>query len=152
MDPKPIQKRGPKKPSKASKKRIEALKLRWLDEFTRTGWRGATSAIGVSANTVYYWYSHDPIWRAMYDKVHTGTIAELECILDDAARGLRDMSGPQVTAAIFRLKGLAPARYRERYSLEHTGADGGPVKIESGDSSRGMRMLETWRDRCTSVN
>jgi hypothetical protein len=33
-------------------------------------------------------------------------------------------------AAIFLLKGRAPAKYRERF--EHTGKDGGPMRLDGG--------------------
>ena len=39
---------------------------------------------------------------------------------------------------------LKPGEYRDRVSVEQTGADGGPIKIE-GEAQRGMDLLNRWR-------
>jgi hypothetical protein len=55
-----------------------------------------------------------------------------------------------MTLLIFRLKALRPM-YRDRVALEHTGADGGAIKVENaGDSQRGMQMLQSWGNRLKS--
>lgn len=38
--------------------------------------------------------------------------------------------GPTVTSRIFALKNAMPDEWREKQAVEHTGADGGPIKTE----------------------
>lgn len=42
----------------------------------------------------------------------------------------RDMPGPAVNARRFALANAAPEEWREKQSLEHTGANGGPIQSD----------------------
>jgi hypothetical protein len=58
------------------------------------------------------------------------------------------MDRAAMTLLIFRLKALRPHLYRDRVSLEHTGAGGGAIKVEQGgDAGRGAQLLEEWAGR-----
>ena len=91
-----------------------------------------------------YWRKHDEDFAEKFDRCKAYQIDKLESVLDEAAMGHRDISSPQMVALKFRLQALEPTVYRERVSIEQSGPGGGPIKIDSGDGSRGMELLERW--------
>ncbi len=72
-------------------------------------------------NTTYYeWLHNDPQFAAALRDAKEFAIETLENRLDRAALDEEDMN---VTAAIFRLKGLRPEVYRERHEITMTRAE-----------------------------
>lgn len=71
-------------------------------------------------------------WREQFPEFH------LACRRGQAKRtqylegGMleRDMPGPAVNARRFALANAAPEEWREKQSLEHTGANGGPIQSD----------------------
>ena len=77
-------------------------------------------------------------------------VQEFAKLMEQVITGQQPMDRVQMTLLIFRLKALRPM-YRDRVALEHTGADGGAIKVENaGDSQRGMQMLTSWGNRLKS--
>ncbi len=118
----------------------------------------AARKTGVSASTVWQWRQDDEVFRQIFDaakmRVEQQIVAKLEAEADRRAMtgtlkpvfylGTKcgDVREYSDTLLIFRLKGLAPDKYRER--LEHTGAGGGPVEIlVKWDGNRNEPHLES---------
>ena len=77
--------------------------------------------VEVSRETVYEWARTIPEFADALEVARGKRVQTLE-------EGLLrvDQSGPAVTARIFALKNAAPHEWRDR--VEHTGADGGPIR------------------------
>lgn len=74
----------------------------------------------------------------------------LESRLDDLAMGrcdAEDVDRTSVTAAIFRLKGLKPATYRERVAIGVGATASSEEAEEKGDASAALLLLELWSKR-----
>jgi transposase-like protein len=86
--------------------------------------RAARSA-RIGRRTLYQWRDADPEFNA---KCISSRELGLQAELDDLETKLIER-GKKIsdTAAIFMLKSHRPGRYREK--VEHTGEDGGPLKI-----------------------
>lgn len=105
---------------------IEHVKKRaWLKEFANNPLcmghiRLTCSAAKISSSTYYGWLHDDLAFAAEVKEAAEFAIEKLENRLDRAALSEDDMN---VTAAIFRLKRLKPAEYRERYEVTLTRAE-----------------------------
>lgn len=103
----------------------------------------AAAAAGVSRQTVYRWREEVPEFGNAWDDVREASIERLEQALYERAVDSSDQ------AAFFLLKALKPETYRERQTVEHTGAGGGAVKVEhshdlsklSADRIRELRSI-----------
>lgn len=120
------------------------LKQQWLTAYVEIGWRAACSKVGCSLSLPTYWRTHDTQFADDYARCKAYQADRLEAVLDEAAAGEREITSPQMVALKFRLQALDPATYRERVSIEQSGPGGGPIKIDGGDSGRGMDLLERW--------
>jgi hypothetical protein len=139
---KPKAKRRPGHPTAEESKAIEALKDRWIEVFAGSGWRRACDEVGVAISMPTYWRQHDDAFRAKYEAAREAVADMLEARLDDVAFGRAEGTGPAVTAAIFRIKGMRP-EYRDGVRIGfRTGKGGQP---EPGDKERGLLLLELWR-------
>jgi hypothetical protein len=73
------------------------------------------AVIGIHHKTYYDWLATDPDFAAEQETAKEYAIESLESRLDAAAL---DEEEPNITAAIFRLKGLRPEVYRERHEIK----------------------------------
>jgi hypothetical protein len=105
----------------------------------------ACEATGVRRATVYGWRSGDPLFAQAWDEAVEQGLDELE---QEARRrafhgtdrpvfykgeecgAIREYSD---TLMIFLLKGGRPQKYRENVSHEHTGKDGGPIRLAKAE-------------------
>lgn len=102
---------------------------------------GACQAAGLPRRTVYDWRDQDKTfadaWQTAYDRGTDLLEAEAQrraiegvekpVTVAGEREVIRDFSD---TLLIFLLKARRPERYRDNVRHEHTGADGGPVKVE----------------------
>jgi hypothetical protein len=148
QQPSPAPKRrGPGRPPKSAAGDIEAAKKAWLAAFPDHGWDGACRIAGIAISTPSSWRRIDPAFHTALEALDVEIADRYEKIADEAINGQRQMDRSAATLLIFRLKALRPRKYRERTTIEHTGADGGAIKIENGDASAGARMLREWGAR-----
>jgi hypothetical protein len=149
MDQQPAkQRRKAGRPPKSEREAIDAQKERWLQEFQTKGWRGACNAIGISQGTPSNWRLSDPAFRAKHEALTPLVAEDLERLVEEVIAGQRTMDKVQMTLLIFRLKALKPSLYRERWSVEHSGPDGGAIKVEqTGEAQHGMTLLKQWGGR-----
>lgn len=146
-------KRSNGRPNAQERERIEANKARWLQEFRTKGWDGACAAVGVAVSTPSNWRLTDPAFRAAHEALTPLVAEDLERLVEDVIAGKRQMDKVQMTLLIFRLKALKPSLYRERWSVEHSGPDGGSIKVEqTGEAQRGMSLLRQWGGRLAGSN
>lgn len=152
MDKQPAkQRRKAGRPSNAERETIDAQKEQWLQEFQTKGWRGACNAVGISQGTPSNWRLSDPAFRAKHEALTPLVAEDLERLVEEVIAGQRTMDKVQMTLLIFRLKALKPSLYRERWSVEHSGPDGGAIKVEqTGEAQHGMTLLKQWGGRLAS--
>jgi hypothetical protein len=154
MDQQPAKrKRSNGRPNADERERIEANKERWLQEFRTKGWDGACAAVGVAASTPSNWRLTDPAFRAKHEALTPLVAEDLERLVEECIAGKRTLDKVQMTLLIFRLKALKPSLYRERWSVEHSGPDGGSIKVEqTGEQQHGMTLLRQWGGRLAGSN
>jgi hypothetical protein len=134
------------RPGRAYKTR-HPKKRAFLQSYEQHGYVGrAASEAGVHRTTVYDWLKSDPEFAA---DVETAEKAVLERMEEEAdRRAIQGMRKPVFyrgdvcghvqeysdNLLMFRMKALAPEKYRDRQSIEHSGPDGGPIrhKAEEG--------------------
>ncbi len=127
-------------------------------------------AAGIHRVTFYDWLGHDEGFAAAVEDAAADATDSLELEARrraaegvESKRGIYDRSGRLVaeetevkysdTLLIFLLKGLRPDRYRERSSVEHSGPNSGPIRIDDAGltneerASRVMAILERARAR-----
>jgi hypothetical protein len=143
----PLKKRGPGRPPKSAAGDIAAAKKAWLDAFPEHGWDEACRIACISTHTPSYWRRTDAEFHAALEALDVEIADRYEKIADEAIKGQRQMDRSAATLLIFRLKALRPRKYREGIRIEHTGADGGSIKVENGDAGAGARMLREWGAR-----
>lgn len=136
---------GEAKTSAKQRKALKAqLKQDWLTAYVSVGWRRACADVGVSMALPTYWRLHDEQFASDYATCKAYQADKLEAVLDATASGENDLTSPQAQLLKFRLQALRPDEYRDRVSVEQSGPGGGPIKIESGESCRGMELLDRW--------
>lgn len=146
-------KRSNGRPNAEERERIQASKERWLREFQTLGWRGACDAVGIDISLPSKWRLADPAFKAAHEALTPLVAEDLERIVEEVIAGRRQMDKVQMTLIIFRLKALKPSLYRERWSVEHSGPDGGAIKVEqTGEAQRGMSLLRQWGGRLAGSN
>jgi len=112
------------------------------------GWNKAATLSGCDINDVSRWKRLDSEFADRL-KAENETIADsLERIVDDIARGNVEATPSQCQLLQFRLRALKPSVYRERQSVELTGANGGAIQI--GEASRARLLLAEWAQNCAS--
>ena len=139
----PAKKRGRGRPPSPN---IDGQKDAFLAALVEHGWDGACAIAGISTGTPSKWRT-DPNFHARLEALDRDIGDKLERIAEQAISGARQMDRSAMTLLIFRLKALKPAKYRERVSLEHTGANGGAIKVEHGENTQGARFLAEWGAR-----
>lgn len=149
MDEQPAKrKRSNGRPNEQERERIQACKDRWLREFQTKGWRGACEAVGIDMSLPSKWRLTDPAFRAQHEALTPLVAEDLERLVEEVIAGRRVLDKVQMTLLIFRLKALKPSLYRERWSVEHSGPDGGSIKVEqTGEAQHGMSLLKQWGGR-----
>lgn len=110
----------------------------------------ACEATGLGRRTAYEWRAADPSFAARWEEAKRIGAEALE---DEAHRRAFEGTDEPVfykgdecgtvrkysdTLAIFLLKGAMPDKYREKTSMELTGANGGPVQIS--DTERAAKI------------
>lgn len=110
----------------------------------------ACAAVGISRQTAYNWREADPDFALAWERAMKAGLLALE---DEAHRRAFEGTDEPVfykgyecgsvrkysdTLAIFLLKAHAPDKYREKTSMELTGANGGPVQIS--DTERAAKI------------
>ena len=110
----------------------------------------ACEAAGLGRRTAYQWRDADPEFAARWENARRigAEALEDEC-MRRATEGVEEpvfFQGVECgtvrkysdTLAIFLLKGAMPEKYREKASMELTGASGGPVQIS--DTERAAKI------------
>ena len=110
----------------------------------------ACEAAGLGRRTAYEWRESDPEFAARWENARRigAEALEDEC-MRRATEGVEEpvfFQGVECgtvrrysdTLAIFLLKGAMPEKYREKASMELTGANGGPVQIS--DTERAAKI------------
>lgn len=107
----------------------------------------AAEAAGVSRRQHQRWVHEDAEYAAAFADAKAEVIEVYERELHRrAVEGVEKpvwRGGEQVGSIreysdvllIFRMKALAPERYRDNHRVEHTGANGGPIEIETRRAS-----------------
>ena len=127
------------------------LKKEFLEDFAQTGNVSESARnVGVVRQTVYLWKDRDKKFLEAYEQAEIEATERLE--QEARRRGAEGYDEPVFgmigggmageigtirkysdTLLIFLLKGRAPDKYRERVSQEHTGRNGGPIRIAPTD-------------------
>ncbi|NJM13328.1 MAG: hypothetical protein HC889_16950 [Synechococcaceae cyanobacterium SM1_2_3] len=84
----------------------------------------AAGAIGVCRQTILNWQEQHPEFLGAVKRGEAARTHKLETDL------LQAPDGPNVTSRIFALKNAAPEEWKDKQSVEHGGADGGPLVIQ----------------------
>ncbi len=114
-------------PKVATKRRHRAKPWRaaFLEAFRKTGIVTVSAkAAGVNRQTVNMAILRNPDFKAEVDAAGEEAADYLEAVAVQRATREAD---PSDTLLIFLLKGRRPAKFRDNYRLEHTGADGAPI-------------------------
>lgn len=143
----PPARRKPGRPTKAQAEEMEGLKEKWLAAYRLEGWTAACDLVGVGYSTPSSWKHRDVIFREAFEEAQPAVADRMERLAEEVIQGRREMDRSATLLLIFRLKALRPHMYRDRVSLEHTGAGGGAIKVEQGDAGRGAQLLEEWAGR-----
>ena len=81
--------------------------------------------LGIGRSTLFDKQKSDPDFL---DAIKRGKSKGLETVTNALMENAR---GGNVTAQIFYLKNRAPDKWQDRRQNEHTGKDGGPIKMEA---------------------
>jgi len=105
-----------------------------LEAYARRGnVTAACLAANVGRTTWYTWRNTDPDFDSAVAEAEQAAADFLE---DVAVQRATAGPSPSDTLLIFLLKGIRPEKYRERYSAEITGKDGGPLQHEDVTAAR----------------
>ena len=139
-----------------------ALQKAFLTEYPRCGTVGKTcKEINIGRRTFYNWLE-DEGFKATYQELKADRLDEIVSRLIQCVLGEIKLTQQQLLAAFFLSKAFDPKTFSEKYQLQHTGKDGGAMKVtsveivraEKKDSSRVTTedMKETVPDDDTSTN
>lgn len=120
------------------------LKRDWLEAYVSIGWRAASAKVGCAVSLPTYWRLSDPVFAAELVSAKAYITDKIEAVLEETAVGERDLTSAQTQLLKFKLQADRPDRYRDRVSIEQSGPDGGPIKIDTGDAGRGLTLLDRW--------
>lgn len=120
----------------------------------------ACEAAGVTRTCVWYWRRDRPDFAKRWEEAMKVGVSKLEDIaheraFDGVKEPLHDkgkLTGDTIkkysdVLAIFLLKAHAPEKYRERTSMELTGANGGPVEFSDLQLAARMAAIATSAER-----
>lgn len=93
----------------------------------------ACKAAGRDRSAWYRWRDEDPEFDAAAAAAETAVADYLERVALHRATRAENASD---TLLIFLLKGMRPAKFRDRHQVEVTGKDGGPVQHEDVTAAR----------------
>lgn len=123
-------------PARTSEQDEQAQKARYLRAVSRVGTLTAgCKAARVSPHTVYSWREHDTEFTIAEHDARERCADELEAAVIRRGKTQSD------TAAIFMLKAMRPAKYRDNSRVEVTGKDGGPVDLSLEPTDRIARRI-----------
>tara|TARA_Y100000310_G_scaffold274306_1_gene290237 strand:+ start:115 stop:540 length:426 start_codon:yes stop_codon:yes gene_type:complete len=111
--------------SRSQKTAKKGWEKRFLAAFVETGnMTTAAEQVKVHRSIVYARLKKDAKFKEMFDE------AEAECIsrLEDVARDMA-LKENHPTMVIFLLKCRAGDKYKDRATVEHTGANDGPIEV-----------------------
>lgn len=119
-----------------------ANKAAFLVEF-RSVWTvaRAAKAAGIHRSTVYQWIADDPEFKTAFEDVDALNVEDAEAKLYElAVKGVEKpvtVAGKRETviehdSGLLKLylQSRRPNVYRDRQSVEHSGPDGGPIRLE----------------------
>lgn len=89
----------------------------------------AAAGCRIHRQRVYEWAERHPDFA---DAINLGRSLRQRFL---EQRLLSSDNGPQVTSTIFALKNACPDDWREKTTLEHSGPDGGPVRMVTSQMS-----------------
>lgn len=99
-------------------------------------------ALSLSRSAFYSWLK-EPTFNAVYQELKLDRIDSLVSRLYKYIKGENDENGEpiklnqqQLLASFFLLKSFAPKIFSDRMQLQHTGADGAPVKVTTVEIHR----------------
>lgn len=95
----------------------------------------AAAELGFHRQRVYEWVERHPKFA---DAVKLA-MAKRQLFLE--RRLLSADAGPVVTSTIFALKNAAPADWREKHEVEHSGPEGGPIQLASPERRKSALAL-----------
>ena len=116
----------------------------FIEQYPHYGTVGRTmSAIGMGRRVFYDWLK-DEEFNAVYQELKADRLDEIITRLIQCIKGEVVLTQQQLLAAFFLSKAFDPKTFSEKYQLQHTGKDGGAVKVtsieivraEKADSSR----------------
>lgn len=119
-----------RKHRKRSGQRLTSEELRQYLEVLESGHslQAAAAAIGRSRVTMWRLAQADPDFAAQVDDAYDAGSDTLE----DTLRDIGAKGNP--TAIIFLLNGRRPEKYKQVSRVEHTGANGGPIRTVTIDA------------------
>jgi hypothetical protein len=134
------------KPTPGSKRRAPNTKRDWIPGFLAAlrdcgNVRAATKAAQVDRSTPYKLRDADPAFAKAWDEAMHDAADVLEA--EARRRAILGVDEPVFyqgvpvgsvkkysdTLLIFLLKGARPHTYRERFGVEHSGPEGGPIQV-----------------------
>jgi transposase len=95
----------------------------------------AAAELGFHRQRVYEWVEKHPEFA---DAVKLA-MAKRQALME--RRLLAAEQGPIVTSSIFALKNAAPADWREKHEVEHSGPEGGPIQLASPERRKSALAL-----------
>lgn len=114
-----------------SKQQEQAQKERYLRALANVGTLTAgCKAARVSPHTVYQWREMDTEFLVREHEAREACADVLEAIVMRRAKQRSDI------LAMFMLKGMRPAKFKDNSRVELTGKDGGPIDIDSDPTER----------------
>ena len=115
----------------------------FVDEYPKQGTVGKTmKALGMNRTYFYEWIK-DPEFNAVYQELKADRIDELVTRLYKFITDGKDsddnpikLNQQQLLAAFFLLKAFDPKTFTDKMQMQHTGADGAPVKVTTVEIHR----------------
>ena len=106
----------------------DARKARFKELYPENKWRAGITCrmLHISHHRLYQWLAEDQAFAEWWRDEQVIKVESLEKEFDAVVEGEHGM--PAIVGRIFRLKGEAPGKYRERGTNQ--GADGGRVRVE----------------------
>ena len=122
----------------------------FVDNYLTEGTVGKTlKAIGLSSRGHFYQWLKNPEFNAIYQELKSDREDYLVSRLYKFIKGeLEDgekivLNQQQLLAAFFLLKAFNPKVYSDKMQLQHTGADGAPVKVTTVEVHRAEKPSDT---------
>jgi len=93
-----------------------------------------------SRKTIYNWIDSEPAFAELYQELKANRTDEIKTKLYQAAMGELDLTGPQVTSAIFLLKAFDPKQFAEKHQFG--GIPDQPIEVEVNAKGKLLGLLD----------